>query len=355
MIPLAARRALAPTPTRPEPGRPDPAQTRQVLELKYTSPLLACCFDRTGQYLFFAAQDNSVQRADLGTSKLTPLLGHRSWVRSLVCHPTQDLLFSGCYAGQVLCWSTTAETPKPVRTLDAHRGWVRALAVSPDGTLLATCGNDHLVKLWATATGALVRELRGHDSHVYNVAFHPGGTALVSGDHRGLVKEWDIATGAVRRQFDASVLFKYDPQFRADIGGVRSIAFNGDGSLLACGGITEVTNAFAGIGKPVVVLLDWQSGQRKQLLRPKEAFQGAVWGLAFHPDGFLIGAGGGNGGALWFWKADDAQSFASVKLPTNARDLALHPDRLRLGLAFFDNMARVYSLSREAKGGTSVP
>ena len=32
------------------------------------------------------------------------------------------------------------------------------------------------------------------------------------------------------------------------------MAFNRDGSLLACAGITDVTNAFAGVGKPAVAL-----------------------------------------------------------------------------------------------------
>ena len=49
----------------------------------------------------------------------------------------------------------------PLRTVEAHQGWVRAVAVSPDGKLLATCGNDNLVKLWNAADGTLVDELRG--------------------------------------------------------------------------------------------------------------------------------------------------------------------------------------------------
>ena len=46
------------------------------------------------------------------------------------------------------CWETAAASPKPIRTIEAHRGWVRAMAVSPDGTLLATGGNDRIVRLW---------------------------------------------------------------------------------------------------------------------------------------------------------------------------------------------------------------
>jgi WD40 repeat protein len=334
-----------PAGSQPAPTQVDPTHTRQVQELKYTCPLLACRFDPCGEFLVFTAQDNTIQRAELSSGQLTALTGHKSWVRALAFHPQERLLFSGGYDGQVMVWPLDAETPEPVRKIEAHRGWVRALAVSPDGKTLASCGNDHLVKLWSTADGKLLGELQGHDCHVYNLAFHPSGEALVSGDLKGLLKEWDLGKGAVARELDAKSLFKYDPSFRADIGGIRSIAFSADGNLLACGGITDVTNAFAGVGKPAVVLLDWQTGQQKHLLRPKEEFQGLACGLAFHPDGFLIGTGGGSGGALWFWNSDQPQSVFTLKLPNNARDLALHPDGTRLAIPFFDNKVRLYSLT----------
>jgi WD40 repeat protein len=321
----------------------DPTKTRQVLELKHASPLLACRFDPTGQTLVTSAQDNGLQRWQLADGKKTDLPGHKSWVRALAFHPRTGTLFSGSYAGQVLAW--TADAATPALSIDAHDGWVRAAAVSPDGTLLATCGNDLLVKLWSTADGKLVRELAGHQSHVYNVAFRPSGQALASADLHGVVREWDVAQGTLIRELDAGLLHKYDEVFRADIGGARAMAYSRDGGLLACAGITDVSNAFAGIGKPVVVLFDWRTGKRVQLLRPKEEFQGTAWGVAFHPAGFVVGVGAGNGGALWFWRPEEAKSFFTLPLPNNARDVDLHPDGKRLAVAFFDGVARVYDVT----------
>ncbi|MGH7168860.1 MAG: WD40 repeat domain-containing protein [Gemmataceae bacterium] len=326
----------------------DPAKTRLLKEYKHTSPLVGCRFDPSGQYVFAGAQDNSVVRWHLESGKKTLLTGHKSWVRALAFAAKEKILFSADYAGHILAWLAGAEEPKPAYILDAHRGWVRALAVSPDGTTLASCGNDHLVKLWSIPEGKPIRELAGHACHVYNTIFHPDGKHLISADLKGVVKIWDVAKGEAVRELDAKILYKYDPSFLADIGGVRGMALSADGALLACAGITNVSNAFAGVGNPLVVLFDYKSSKQKQLLRPKTPFQGTAWGVVVHPAGFVAGVGGGNGGMLWFWKPDASKDFFSLKLPNNARDLALHPDGRRLAVPFFDGAIRTYSMEAAA-------
>jgi WD40 repeat protein len=323
----------------------DPSQARVVQELKHTSPLVGCRFDASGRFLFAGAQESAVQRWQLATGTKTALAGHRSWVRALAALPGGRVFFTGGYDGRVLAWPADADKPSPLWGIDAHKGWVRALAVSPDSKLVASCGNDNLVKVWSATDGKPVAELPGHERHVYNVAFHPAGKSLVSGDLMGVLKVWDVAKAGLVRDLDAAALHKYDTTFAADIGGVRSMAFSRDGGQLACAGITEVSNAFAGVGKPAVLLLDWQTGKRLQVLGPKEPFQGTAWGVAFHPGGFVVGTGGGNGGALWFWKPEQPQAFVTLKLPANARDLDLHPDGKRLAIACNDGAVRLYDLT----------
>jgi hypothetical protein len=318
----------------------DPTKVRLAFELKHSVPLLGCRFDPSGAFVFAGAQDSTIQRWHLESKAQTALPGHASWVRPLAF--ADGKLYSGDYHGKVLVWRLDADSPSPERSLEAHRGWVRSLAVSPDRRQLATCGNDLMVRLWSTADGGLIRELPGHAHHVYSVAFHPSGRALASADLHGVVKVWDLERGTETRTLDASVLFRYDPTFRADHGGVRSMAFSRDGNLLACAGITDVTNAFAGVGKPAVVLFDWNTGQRRQLLRPSANFQGTAWGVDIHPSGLIAAAGGGSGGAMWFWRADQPASVHHLTVPANARDLHLHPDGRRLAVACFDGAVRVY-------------
>lgn len=324
-----------------------PAKTRMAKEIKHGAPLMGCRFDPSGRFVFAGGQDNGLQRWDLASGKKTTFAGHQSWLRAIAFAPKDKLVITGDYHGKLLFWPIDGDAPKPIKSIDAHDGWLRAAKTSLDGKLLATCGNDGLIKLWSLPDGKPVRILKGHGCHVYNVTFAANG-AVASCDHKGIVKLWDAAKGAVIRDMDASVLYKYDPSFRADIGGARGMTFNRDGKLLACAGITEVTNAFAGVGKPLIVVFDVASGQRKQLLKPQAAFQGAAWGVAFHPLGFVIGVGGGNGGALWFWNITKPESFFTLKLPNNARDLDLHTDGKRLAIPFFDGAVRIYDMSVKA-------
>ncbi|ADB15912.1 WD-40 repeat protein [Pirellula staleyi DSM 6068] len=327
----------------------EPEHSHVVATFKHKRPLVACRIDPTGNYVFTGAEDYLVVRWKLSDGSFTEMAGHESWVRALAFSPAGDVTYSGGYDGLVLSWNSAAEKPEPVLKLTAHDGWVRAVAVSPDGKSLATCGNDGLVKLWDAATGSALHTFEGHGMHVYNVAFHPTENAIVSCDIKGNVKHWDLAEKKLVRDVSAAALYKYDKQFRADIGGARSMAFSRDGKQLALGGITNVTNAFAGVGNPAVVLIDWESGKVVTQYEGKEKLNGVAWGVKQHPSGCWIGlSGGGGGGWLYFWKEATAPEFAKVKLPDTGRDFDLHSDGLRVVVAHADSQIRVLELRKKA-------
>ena len=56
---------------------------------------------------------------------------------------------------------------------------------------------------------------------------------------------------------------------------------SGDGKRLACSGITNVTNAFAGVGNPSVVEFDWEAGKQRVAYLSKGKLRGVAWGAAF--------------------------------------------------------------------------
>ena len=328
----------------------DPLQTHVAQTFKHDAPLVGCRFDPTGRFVFAGSQDNNVIRWELAGDKKTVLSAHDSWVQSFAFTSGGDVLVTGGYDGRLIWWPTVAEQPAPLRTIEAHHGWIRALAVSPDGKLLASCGNDQRVKLWNLADGSLVKELSGgHDRHVYNVAFHPDGEQLASGDLVGKFVHWNVSTGAQVRDFKIESLSKYDGGFKADYGGPYSLTFNTDGSRLIAGGITNVTNAFAAVGNPIVTEIDWAAGKEHLAHQLKDKISGKAWGLVWHPEGFVIAAlGGGAGGRIAFWKPDQKDEFHLVNLGNSVRDLALHPDGLRLATPHYDGSCRISLMAPKA-------
>lgn len=327
----------------------DPLQTHVVTQLKHDAPLISCRFDPTGRYVFAGSQDNNVIRWELATSTKTVFAAHDSWVRSFGFSKSGDVLVTGGYDGRLIWWSTTAEQPTPIKTVDAHAGWVRAIAVSPDGQLLASCGNDKKVRLWQMTDGAPVRELSGHARDVYHVAFHPDGQQLVSGDLVALFFHWNVATGERVREFKIDSLSKFDGGFLADYGGPHGLTFNSDGTRLVASGITNVSNAFAGIGNPIVSEINWADGKEAIAHLTKANMNGVAWGLVWHPEGFAIGALGGHaGGKLGFWKPDAKDEFHLFDLGNSVRDLALHPDGLQLATPHHDGHCRISRMAPKA-------
>ena len=322
----------------------DPTKLHVELEHKHARPLTACHWDPADRYVFFGAEDNLVHRFELATKTVVPLAAHDSWVRALGSSPDGQTLYSGGYDGRLAWWPAAAERPSPTRMIDAHDGWVRALAVSGDGRWIATCGNDRLVKLWDAAAGTLVHALAAHKSHVYNAAFSPDGSRLYSCDLHGNVLAWNLADATHSPLVVIAELHAYDTTFRADIGGARCIAVRGDGARVALGGITNVSNAFAGVGEAAVAIIDSAAGKLARLLKSKDKTQGAAWGLCAHPAGYWIAlTGGGGGGWFFFWKDDSDQEFHRLRLKSDGRGLAVSPNHARFAVAHADAHLRLYS------------
>lgn len=322
-------------------------KTHPIHEFAHDSPLIGCRFDPAGGHVFAGAQDFKVWRWRLADGTKTGL-NTQSWARALAFVDGGRVLVTGGYDGRLMWWPAADTKLTPIRTVEAHAGWIHAVAASPDGSLIASVGNDQIVRLWNAATGKPVREMPGHDSAIYNVAFHPGGKRLATGDLMANVIDWEVSTGRMMRTWKAESLVKYDTTFLAFIGGFRGMTFNREGTRLAGSGITNVSNAFAGIGNPSAIVFDWETGKPVVEHLSRKNVRGVAWGVVLHPDGTTITAVGGNGGYLHFWKAGEKHEFHELKLGSDARDLDLCSDGLRLATAHFDGKVRVHRMTAKA-------
>jgi WD40 repeat protein len=93
-------------------------------------------------------------------------------------------------ASQVLLWD--AQSGEPERTLPGHACGTRCVSFAPDGRILASGGEDGLIRLWDTSTGAERVGLEWHLDAVCSVTFAPDGLTLASGSFDGAVKLWPL-------------------------------------------------------------------------------------------------------------------------------------------------------------------
>jgi WD40 repeat protein len=375
----------------------DPAKTKSRLVYKHDGTYYAAALDRKARRLYAGSSDYAIHVFDLPTlepateppkknepekkdakapaPKFEPVARwtkHDNYVSALAWVERTGTLVSGGYDGQLIWWdaaprgealpdsrSRPAETRS--RAVAGHAGWVRALTATPDGALVISAGDDMLVKLWDAASGKLVRTLEGHAktspqhfvTAIYALAVSPDGKHLASADRIGVVRVWEIATGKTVQQFQVPILYTFDPrQRKRSIGGIRSVAFSPDGRHLAVGGIGQVGNVDGFEGPAHLELWDWARPQ-KVFATGLEGQKGILNHLAFDPSGtWLIGAGGGNGGLLGFWKVKplpapsggDEKPAPDDKKPKERKEPEVPAQRVK-----FDGHIHDFCLSADAK------
>jgi WD40 repeat protein len=379
----------------------NPASLAKSRDWPHGSQLTCCRFvpapSATEADLVAAGHDGGLHLFSIEGKLLASRAAHRGWIEGLCWTPDGRTLLTADSWGQLRAWnrdwaanaadlaastaaaprnsgSNTAPTSLPTTAAgtplwsveNACGSWLRDMAVSGDGRLVAVCGNEPVVRVYAVADGKLVHELRGHDQPVYSVVFSPDGASLVSGDLRGGLIDWNPRTGQLQRRLAADRLFKTYYQYAQ--GGVRSMTFDGAGTRLYCGGF-EGTNANQAQGNPLVLVLDWKTGTIESTLSPTPALNGPIMHVAWHPSGssagsapapgssagsapapgssagsapapgWIIASGSSEGGGvLWVWRVGETAVVHHVKSPTSLRRFDIASDGVRLAVAAFGNL-----------------
>ncbi len=322
---------------------------KDLKNLPNTRQMSAARFTPCGKFLIAAGQDALLHRWDVQADafgELPSISGHNGWIQDVVFDATGAMISADSWGG-LRCGPYAGDSPEALgahwTVPVAHDGWIRGLAISPDGTLVATGGTDGHVRLWSRADGSR-RFNAKHADPVFSVAFHPDGKSLVSSDLKGTINQWDLsavtATGPAElageapkpvRALSAAPLFALNRL--QDVGGARVLAFNADGTKLACGG-TKPSVGGNVQGVPTVLVFDWASGAVESTLELGDGGDVYVTDLRFHAEGFLMATVSGNPGAgkLVFRHPEDKQAFFETKKMPNCHSLSLHPQGRRLAI-----------------------
>ncbi|WP_411574222.1 NB-ARC domain-containing protein [Streptomyces fradiae] len=217
----------------------------------------------------------------------------------------RDLVASGGEDGVVRLWNLN--TGRLLRAHEAHTGWVFATALSADGMVLASAGDDGAIRLWRTETGEPIGVLPGHNRRIRGLAFASTGPLLVSGAEDGAVCVWDLERLALLRTMRAAGT----PVWSVTIGGEAD-------SLVATAGEDEFVRLF-----------DLRTGR---LLDERAAHRDWVRSVSFAPGSTRLASGSGDRSAA-VWDAADGQlalvhRISDFKARVRAVALSQHDDIL---------------------------
>jgi WD40 repeat protein len=206
-------------------------------------------------------------------------------------------------------------TGRRLHVLPAPRR-VCAVKFSPvEADLIASGGDDGLVRLWRIGEDAPVRVLAGQTTTVLDISFSPDGRLIAAGGTRydqgevaaGEFRIWNVETGEEQH----AVAFEDHD--------VRGVAFSTDGSLVAF-----AKNEKDRDGSSTIEVYDIERWERRHRIPFEPGFASSI---AFQPDGRRLiicggecipvpdSAGCRTTGRMWLADLDVEQPATQLELP----------------------------------------
>lgn len=211
------------------------------------------------------------------------LSGHKDTITRLAWSHDGLRLASAGQDGVIRIWDT--DSGAQLQRLDVPPGqlreprlpwsidkWALAIAWTPawsrDGRLIACGYGDAAIRLWDTVTGKIDKTLTGHRHKVNNVAWSPDGKVLASCADDSTVKLWDAGRGKCLATLDGHR------------GGINNVAWHPNGRALASGSLDGTIRL-------------WDTTSHK-VLRTLSGHEDIVITVVWSPDGNTLASSSGD-------------------------------------------------------------
>jgi WD40 repeat protein len=164
-----------------------------------------------------------------------------------------------------------------------YNGDIHSFVISSDSQLVVTGHEGGMISVFNLILGQMVNEFKAHSFYVNSLALSPDNQSLLSGgvefqDYESELKLWDL-NGKLIHNFDGET--------------VTSIAFNPDGTILACGSSDSIIRLWNKEGELIAML---------------EGHTADITCLAFSPDSRFLYSGSLDS-TIRIWNLDTLESI----------------------------------------------
>jgi WD40 repeat protein len=209
--------------------------------------------------------------------------------------------------GLLFASNVTAAEPME-RPVHNRQPVISSVCLQDAGDLMATAGDDHIVRIWNLKTGTQVHELHGHNGWVRTATFIGSSNILATAGDDGQVIRWNCVSG---RQVDALLTLDH---------AIWRIAVNPQATQLAVGGFTST-----------VTIVDLEN---KQITQQHQHPTSDIRGLAYSTTGNRL-ACGGRDGMIRIWSTTTGELLSTI---------VAHQRRIR-DLNFIKSDSHIVSIS----------
>ena len=177
----------------------------------------------------------------------------------------------------------SAKDGQELGVLKHHADWVFGTVFSHDGKYLISISRDRAMKLSISETGQLIDNITSITPGVLGgglmtLARHPQRNHFLHGGDDGIPRIHKMLRTRARRIGDDFNLIR---AFEKQSGPILSVAFDGDGDVLAVGGLSKDVRVYR-----------TDDGERIASLT---GHQGSIYAVAVNPDGTRVATGGFDG------------------------------------------------------------
>jgi len=237
--------------------------------------------------------------------------------------------------GEIELWDVAARKLKHSVTLTNET--VFGASLSPDGSRVAVGCADNTVRVVDTAAGKEVLKISNHENWVLGTVFGADGKRLVSVGRDQAAKLTDATSGAFIENINA---------LRGEL---TAITRHPSRDQILIGGAERI---------PYLYMMDRPASMRiaddSTLIRKYEMQDGAIFALAFSPDGSRIAVAGASD-EVPIYQTETGERTATCKGHKGTYAVVFSPDGEHLATGGFDGKVRIYEVKSGKLARDFVP